>query len=366
MRLWAFQCLLDRDALSITSLEKLLADPSVEIRALALTTLEVRGNKFTEDQAKSFLLRKKPPSLLGIAAFQNDEGRDAVTEFQARQEIARSTDDLEHDIHNAPFSSDKSYFALCFKQPTKYLLGLRNNFDNNFSLFFEEYITIVRKTYKDTPTTDTIERLIADSEKFWKRNWMRSALDIMVRVGGAHDLVRMRSGLDVDALDPRMADIAFLEKYGSFEDIARVCRIEADYRSNGGAAGILGRVRERRKAARSVLVLAKHDLVTLLASGLPADIIPSVIVEARQRAFQALSKMQLDELLFHTSDAVRKATALRVLVTNPVRSVREKLTQYQNAEKYRFYNVIFWLDLGVSSPIGQVKRIAKSEMLKIE
>ena len=76
--------------------------------------------------------------------------------------------------------------------------------------------------------------------------------------------------------------------------------------------------------------------------------------------------MQLDELLFHTSDAVRKATALRVLVTNPVRSVREKLTQYQNAEKYRFYNVIFWLDLGVSSPIGQVKRIAKSEMLKIE
>jgi hypothetical protein len=87
---------------------------------------------------------------------------------------------------------------------------------------------------------------------------------------------------------------------------------------------------------------------------MPERLLSNIIIELPIRAFRALTDGEIAEHLHSQSIQVRKATALKCIRTLPRRRVSALLASYLSSPESRYYNVIHWLDLGVSAPADRV------------
>lgn len=92
---------------------------------------------------------------------------------------------------------------------------------------------------------------------------------------------------------------------------------------------------------------------------MPARLLASLLDEASKKVFRALSDASIDALLRSDELDVRKATALKCICTLPRTRIIKILNDYISREERHYYNVIHWLDLGVSAPKDRAIAAAK-------
>ena len=68
------------------------------------------------------------------------------------------------------------------------------------------------------------------------------------------------------------------------------------------------------------------------------------------------------KLLNDDDERVRKTAALRCIDTFPKSRLRKLLDVYIDQDEFRYYNVIHWLDLGVTMPGQFVRKIVQREL----
>jgi len=107
--------------------------------------------------------------------------------------------------------------------------------------------------------------------------------------------------------------------------------------------------------------LARNILSQIVFSlEMPAAILKKTIELCAESRFAKISQRVLLALFNHESDGVRKAAAVLAVRALPAKRIKSILREYVSSDKYRYYNVIHWLDLGASMSRDDARKVARA------
>jgi len=110
--------------------------------------------------------------------------------------------------------------------------------------------------------------------------------------------------------------------------------------------------------------MGRQRLAELLAIPAPAQLTAQLIVVASDTMFRGLTNETIITLFLSEFATVRKSTALKCVRALSKTRITKLLEAYISGDGQRYYNVIHWLDLGVSAPKDIGKAAAEKAIRK--
>ena len=105
-----------------------------------------------------------------------------------------------------------------------------------------------------------------------------------------------------------------------------------------------------RAAARAIYTLGRTRLPEVFAMSAPSQLLARLIVESSDKAFRSLRDASIRLLLHSEAEQVRKVAALKCVRALSKGRVAKLLASYVSGNQFHYYNVVHWLDFGVSTP----------------
>jgi hypothetical protein len=366
VRKTAFALLRQRRAITTEVAEKLINDNDMEVRYGALIVLVENGRTFSKTEAKEILSKKesgafrRPWSLLGSYAY--DPEADAYLD-RFEQHRLKLLKDKELQEAAAQDSMYDRFAELVLAERRFDVHGdeLRRRVDDRFNKAFAESLEDLAAKLGPADA-ETIEKA-RSLESFVRKQLTRRALEIVCRKLERRDLARIRSALKSEFVESHsQADVAYLQKYGEWEDIPLIVDVAMRPEPGEGRRGLLFIRSDRPKfqaAARAIYQIGRHRLDELLKVPSVKPVLVYLIAEISDKSFRELDPASVIALLNTDNDQVRKATALKCVQSLSRKKVTNLLTTYMTQSERHYYNVIHWLDLGISAPRSRAVAAAK-------
>ena len=179
------------------------------------------------------------------------------------------------------------------------------------------------------------------------------------------DLDLIREVIDRQEFEVSEVVHQYLGRFGSWDDIERILRMKDKDENQSTLLGSnYTKAKVEKSMAQALEKIGRARFVDLLERLQPHALLHSVINVVSNRAFTRLSDEKILELMHVEDEYVRKVTALRCLQALPKLRNRRLLEKYMDKKK-QYYNVIHWLDLGLSMPKSYVQKIVRFELRKI-
>ncbi|KIZ45663.1 MULTISPECIES: DUF4062 domain-containing protein [Rhodopseudomonas] len=347
-----------RGKLTVSDAERLLSDTDEDVRYVALRALADSGRTFTEEQAQSILLRQTGSGILGGPGAQS--GGRQFAKF--RETILAAKTDAELGVlaaNESVFQRDVR-LALLQRQFARQPQQLTSLIEDQFHRDFAKAVAEMASRYGED------NQLVKDTQglgDFLRKGFTRQALDIVCKAGGAEHLKLVRNALESNFVDYSRHDVEYLQKHGEWQDIPLI--IAAAGRSEAGTS-LLGADHgaKYRSAAKAMYAIGKKRLAELLEQQMPKSLLARLIIEISESSYRNLTDAQLKKLFLDEDDSVRKACALKAVRTFSKTRLAQLLKEYVGSDGHRYYNVVHWLDLGVSVPKDGAKLAATKAITK--
>lgn len=347
--------LIARDAVGETAAEQLLKDADARVRRLALQALAKAGRDFSIERAQGILV--KPSAGLGgvfAPVVPDTEGAAQLREFRRDQLNALSIASLTKLVNAGIIIEQDARFVLDRRKFVARGAALRAAIDDNFATEFRDEVKKWEARLENG--VDTVKRLVAVEEAV-RKGLMRAGLDVLCEIGDPQDLPRIRRGLSEGFADYSDLDIRYLEAHGAWQDISLLVKVFERVTSQGVTSLLLlGDNTKSKSVAQAVAKLAKGRLADLLAINLPARLRPHVIACIAESDIASLGEDNLIALLLDENDRIRLSAALKAVRTLSKTKLKSLLVRYMQSNSVRYYNVIHWLDFGISMSKVKVTR----------
>jgi hypothetical protein len=181
----------------------------------------------------------------------------------------------------------------------------------------------------------------------------------------------VRSVLKSGFVDYSSADVEYLQKFGEWEDIplimASVDRPDSSHSfgiNTWLSSAFATDSSKYRLAARAIYGMGRTRLAELLTLAAPNRLLSHLVVESSDKGFRALSDASIFRLFISEDDGVRKAAALKCVRSLAKGRLKAILENYVLGDQRRYYNVIHWLDLGISLPHDTAVQAAEKVITK--
>ena len=339
-----------RGALHKEMAEKMITDSDATVRYEALTSLVDAGHNFSDEEAKIVLIKQEPNRGFGLLRASDTEGEACWKHFQQQRLRLLKDKQLEEAMRQDSIFDRDPQFILAERHFKRYAEGLRKSVDDQYKAEFSQALqTMIEKFGGQTSLIEQTRSL----EDHIRKGLTRQGLDVICHKAEPGDLGRVRTALKSGFIGYSAADVEYLRRYGEWEDIPLI--IDAIKRPESGhsARSLLSSSfddSKYRTAARAIYALGQTRLPKVLAMSTPSGLLPHLIIETSDKAFRSLSDVSINLLLQSENDAVRKAAALKCVKALQKVRVSKLLADYISGDKLRYYNVIHWLDFGVSIP----------------
>lgn len=359
VRLTVVKLLQRRGKLTASIAEPLLGDSNARVRYEALLAMIASGRSYSVDQAKAVLVLKNPPRTgLGLFAVnQSDsEGEAALERYTEHYFDKLTVAQLEQEANSEMFNQN-AYFALIrrdFKSRGDELLqAVSNEFVDRFDWLLDG----MSRQYG--AETDLVARTRSLGDHL-RRQFTREGLNIISGRFDASDLPLIRSMLWRGNANYSANDLRYLAKFGQWEDIPLVIASIKQPELDSKYTSILSRAENHKfeEAARTLYAIGRQRLNDLLVTAMPSALLIRIIPLISDKAFLGLSDAVVDSLMRSDNDGVRKLASLKYVLSFPRRKVKQYLDEYMAADQY-YYNVIHWLDFGLSVPRERMLRAAR-------
>lgn len=352
VRLECLDRLDDNKSLKQGDLQQLYDDTSAQVRKKAVELTLQSGGSLSNKEIKSILVKPsgRAPGIAGLfgGSMQSDEeGESCYQGLLLAQYLKMSEKELLEKVGDDWVFNDIPYFALCEKYFKKHADELRRSVDDQFREHFEKHI----KYLEGIGLKDEIIQKTRKLEDFIRKNLTREGLDVLSRKSQATDLERVRINLQSGYVQSSYDEIEYMRKHGDWEDIPLIIKLERDYTSRHNALTILTTDDNWSKYVGSAIYnIGKDRLDDLLNLEIPFNVLVEVIKEAAPARFMEISHQTLLRLLNNEHDKIRKYVSLKIIQAMNKHKIKTLLNEYVEDQEYRYYNVIFWLDFGVSVP----------------
>jgi len=247
------------------------------------------------------------------------------------------------------------YFALCNRYFKKHSKGLRKNIDDQFKEHFEEYIEHWEKQGMSEKNIKDIREL----ENFLRQNLTRKGLDLLCKKGESTDLVLIRGNMRSEYVKSSIDDIKYMSKFGEWEDIPFLVKAEKESMTRTLLTISPNNYDWDYLVAKSIYNIGRDRLEELLNIEMPSRMLGELIKRCSLSKFSKISDGKLMSLLNNKEDKIRKIVSLKCIQSFKKSKIKSLLKNYVDMDEYRYYNVIYWLDFGVSMPKPIISRATK-------
>ncbi len=210
-----------RKALTATIAERLLDDEDVRVRYEAMMALASNGKGMTADQAKAMLTPKQKTSHgLNLRIMENDEA-DAdmlLDSYLLDQKTKLPQDELLEEANEAIFDQ-LAFLALVRKDPEQFDEALRFAVRDEFKSRFTSALSHLSEKHN---LQDNFVAKIRNLEVHLRREFTRAGLDQITIERRSHDLGLVRQVIGSGFVDYSAGDIAYLKRFGDWQDIPAI------------------------------------------------------------------------------------------------------------------------------------------------
>lgn len=358
VRLQTLRVLLERNLLDREIAERLLEDSDVLVRNEAIVVLSNMARSFSQEEIENILIKNQGrTSLMNYSVGEKE--RTILVQYQLEELKKLSESELTSKIDISYMYDDDAYFVRAEKYFMKYVKELRSNIDNTFNTYYEERIRRTETTYGAFGALggiSKVENLInryRELEDYSRKVLTRRGLDVLCRANKREDLMRIRQNLQDGYTGTSTEDAKYLGKNGEWEDISLLSNFILP------TTGI-DYFDLQDQIAKTILNIARRRLMSDLVSiEMPANILKRVIELCSSSKFSKISDGALLVLFNHESADVRKAASIKAVQVFSAKRIRSILREYISSDKYRYYNVIHWLDLGASMPRAEAQKVTR-------
>ena len=145
-------------------------------------------------------------------------------------------------------------------------------------------------------------------------------------------------------------EIEYMCKFGEWEDIPFVVKAKKDYKARTLLTGFSKNNDWYHSIAKAIYNIGRDRIEELLKIEMPSRILVELIKTCSFSKFSEISDETLLSLLNSKEDKIRKFVSLKSIQSFKKSILKSLLKKYMEGEEYRYYNVIFWLDFGISMP----------------
>ena len=359
IRLESLRELMRQDALTRELAEELSGDNSIEVRLEAIKALSDLATPISESSARAALVVPDYPLRTFFSLWST---RNNVSRFEEyRRHLLRKltlTQLKEIDQAASP-SEAAALFTACRRFPRSMAKVLRNLLRDGFSSRFD---TQLGRIEADTPSEKEmlIKRASEQKERICLEQ-TREALNILVGQMNRRDLALVRNVIDRWDMEASDEIFYYLARFGGWEDVERI--LNFGDRSEGSLT-LLGmhRNEHNKSIGRALNKVGRDRLTDLLNRVQSPEIQVAVLATCPEKSFAELDNRKLLELMNAKDAKTRTITALLCLKYLPKLRIVKLLGEYMGNEEYRFYNVRYWLDLGVTMPRTYARKLVQDKL----
>lgn len=360
VRLRAIRELRARGALDAGHAEELSSDSVIEIRYEAIVALAESGEEVAEERARTALVKKSTGGIAIGLGFGRDAANNTYFEKYQTYLLARKplVDLLSLDANESAHSAS-AFFAACSRYPRQTEEDLRTQLRSGFRKRFDAKVLELKKTVGDI-APDLISQTMGLRDFSCGRQ-TDEGLQILARVMDKSDLELVRQVIDNGEVIAGISILNYLHRFGEWQDVERLLRLKRPFR-----------------LIQSVLYTPEDGTVNDIARALHgvsrgrlSDLFEKVTEPAlRAAVYRQLTVKELlhrnDEAILqdlnHESETLRKTVSARCVEAFSKKRIANLLRTYTERDEYRYYNVIHWLDLGVSMPMSIAKKLVRAEL----
>ena len=360
VRLRSLHLLDDRGELTDTALFEFRDDSDAEVRFHALKISVDRGQVLSESDVKKILvkpIRRQGFGLLRVASGIDTQGEENLEEFEIGQLRRLSQRVLSDRLGELQLFDDRTYVALVDKYFSKWSENLRSNVDDRFASYFAERIERLAASLGEGSSGETVKKAM-ELEDYHRKKLTRRGLSTLCDKGDESDLPRVRTELKSEYIETSIDDARFLGKFGGWSDISLLANSKLPV-SGTGILSITVDDELATEVARAAYRIGRSDVSRLFSLDLPDVVKTSLLSICPESAFKDVSDKVLFEMLNCKTDGIRKGASLLAVRSFPAKRIRMLLHEYVSADRYRYYNVIHWLDLGASMPRQTARSVAR-------
>ena len=359
LRLESIKELSRRKALTKELAEELSGDNSIDVRLAAIKALADRAIPISNTKAEKALVMEPNQSALG-GLFSNPfytKDRSRFEEYLRHLlENKPLKELLDLEKKDDPFDAE-ALLTACrnFHKRTGELL--RSHIEDGFERRFE---TRTERMEGVPPLIGVVERT-RDLKAFVCRGHTRRALDILAAQKKQRDLTLVRKVIDRGEMQASNVILEYLARFGSWDDVDRILNLKQ--KSKGGLVRLTTDFADKEKAIGEALyTVGKGRIVDLLEEVKAPPILAAVIKACARKVFNELNDDKMIQLMNVDDDTVRRVIVVKCLQVLPKSRIRRLFGRYMREEEYQYYNVVYWLDLGVTMPKSFVEKIIQNEM----
>jgi hypothetical protein len=361
VRLESLKRLENSISLKRDDIKQLYDDSNAQVRKKAVELTLLKGEVLSDAEIKSTLI-KRSGRALGLAGLlsspmtPDEEGNACYKAFLLSQYLKMPEIKIQEEIKNNWILDGVSYFALCEKYFKKHSGALRENIDDKFQKEFEKYIKYLEGIGVDEESIKESRSL----DDFLRKKLTRKGLDLLCRKSQVVDLERVRENLHSGYVESSYDEIEYLRKHGAWEDIPLITNLEWNYASRRNALTLLTPdINWSKHIGGAIYSIGKSRPDDLLNLVMPFNVFAEVIKEFPPARFLEITHKTLFKLLNNEHDNIRKYASLKIIQAMNKTKINKLLNKYIEDKDSRYYNVIYWLDFGVSLPKKIVNSSAK-------
>lgn len=336
------ELLCERGALPHATAEQLINDDDGKVRYEAVKFLTNNGRVFAGDEVKDIINKQVDNHRMGglPTLLSGSDGQTYWEHFQQERLRTLSDKELEKALILEGIFDREPEFILAERHFKRRGDELRKAVDDQYKTkFFGALDTMTEKFRGESDLLKETRSL----ENYLCKKFTRRGLNIICSKGLPVDLARVRHALKSNFIEYAATDIDYLRKFGEWEDISLIINLMERPESSYNYPS----EENYRVAARAIYVLGRKRLAEVLEMPAPAKLIFHLIIEISDMDFFSLDDLSISALLKSEDDAIRKIAAIKCIRALPKKRLSNLLDNYLRNQP-RYYNVIHWLDFGVS------------------
>lgn len=349
VRLMASRILRGRNALTPDITDLLLSDSDRDVRCEALLSQLATGREISDDDAKQILEKSSPPRGIGFLSSQDSTLDDCLSRVRIAKAQQLSVRELKSIYHSSSdIFSGEARFTLIERRFSEYSEEIRRNIDDEYRGYFSDYLSGLRQRFNDDHDLLRIATTVVDQTR---KKFARKALDILCKRASGEDLARVRRVLKSGFVDYSENDAEYLGKVGEWDDVDLIVQILSAH--IGRPRGLLStdvNSKTFETAAAAIYRIGKSRLSDLLEMEAPNRLLSHIIVVATDKGFNDLADETILRLCNSKHETIRKSTALKAVKVFSRARLHGILAAYHSKTDLRYYNVVHWLDFGISIP----------------
>ncbi|WP_226622618.1 DUF4062 domain-containing protein [Brucella anthropi] len=354
VRLRAVEHLYKLREVSDDTAELLLTDSNYEVRLWAAEALKSNGRALEDSVVRASLsvLRR----TLGLSLFYDNKKYDEeiYNRYRRRRLEELSYNELFSMAERSSPSDNLPLDVLYQSYRSKSIVDIRNNLEDGFVKWFDSHVA---QAVKEGRIASAMEDLLRARAPETLKNVVTSALSALCGHGKPEDIYLVRRV--ISKYNPSATEdiLLYLGRYGDWSDSIGILRLG---RSTPPPLGLLqiDTIDLPTQRAAALVKLGKGRIADLLNLEMDDQIRVSIARLLPKKIFNQLGDDVLMRELNRRSDNYRATVALRCIESLSRLRLSRFFQLYKDSPEHGFYNCVHWLDMGVSLPSNEAKRIA--------